>query len=70
MGFESKISNKSRRRSDYRSVLQGIGSITVDQRMRYSKRAIKSGALDSDWRLVGKDIAKAISSLKKDYSAD
>jgi hypothetical protein len=70
MGFESKISNKSRYRGAYRSILEGVGSITVDQRMRYSKRAVKSGSLDGDWRLVGKDIAKAISSLKKDYAAD
>jgi hypothetical protein len=70
MGFQSKISNKSRLRSDYQSLLEGVGSITIDQRMRYSKRAVKSGSLDGDWKLVGKDIAKAISSLKKDYAAD
>lgn len=70
MGFQSKISSKTRHLSDYRYLLEGVGSITVDQRMSYSRKAVKSGSLDGDWRLVGKDITKAISSLKKDYAAD
>ena len=70
MGFESKISTRAVRRRNYQIIIEGVGSVNIDQKMRYARRYAKSGSLDGDWRIVGREIAGAISSMKKEYSAD
>jgi hypothetical protein len=65
MGFQAKISYNSVYSKPYKNALAGIASINIDQKMRYAKKSLASGSLGEDWRLVGKDIANAITSAKK-----
>lgn len=70
MSFESKISTRAGRRKNYQIVFEGVGSVNIEQKMRYARRFAKSGSLDGDWRIVGREIAGAISSMKREFSAD
>lgn len=70
MGIESKIIAKTVRRASYRVLAEGVASVNVNQRMRYARRSVKDGSLDADWRMVGREIADAIGSVKKEYCTD
>ncbi len=69
MGFETKISTRRERREAFESMISGIGSINIDQSMRLSRRRALDGSIASDWRAVGKDIAKAIEAVKSEKEA-
>ncbi len=70
MSFQSKIIRKSTQRASYMTLLEGVRSINIDQKMIYSKRHIKSGSVASDWQNVGSDMAKVIASVKKELATD
>ncbi len=70
MGIESKFVTKTARRASYRVIAEGASSVNVNQTMRYARRSVKNGSLDADWRLVSREIADAIRSVKKEYCAD
>jgi hypothetical protein len=70
MSIETKIVAKTARRKGYQVIAEGIATVNVYQGMRYARRSAKSGSLDSDWRIVGKEIADAVSSVKKEYCTD
>lgn len=69
MAFETKISIRRERNEAFESMMSGIGSINIDQSMRVSKRRILGGSIAEDWRAIGRDIAKAIATVKSEKDA-
>lgn len=69
MGFETKISVRHGRRVDFESMISGVGSLNLDQKMLFARRKAMTGSLSSDWKAVGRDLAKSMASVKNEKNA-
>jgi len=65
--MNARVRFGSRRRSRAYCLVVGASSVSIDQSMTWSRDELKNGgSLPSDWRAVGRDIAGAIKSVKRD----
>ena len=48
-------------------MVSGAATINIDQSLRLVRKQISEGSPKEDWKAVGRDIAKAISELKREF---
>jgi hypothetical protein len=60
--FSSVASHSSKR-----LLREGVASIDVNQRMSLSRKRAAEGSIADDWKIVGKDLRRAIDAIKREY---
>ena len=51
------------------TIVSGAATITLDQSMTYAKRRTDTGSIAGDWFAVGRDVSRAISTVKREFKA-
>ena len=67
MTYHTKIARSRKSRSGTGLMVSGAATINIDQSLRLVRKQISEGSPKEDWKAVGRDIAKAISELKREF---